>query len=171
MAGGETACGSGVRNASFVALGGGATLLYASTATDTSFMRLNSTPPGGAVYAGWQVGVAVPPLGTSLTGIHNPRGDLQKISFGNLSSYASCSPSSGGMFNCSDSNAFSATFYESTWSGGLVEPGSSGSALFLDNGHYLVGQLYGGSVDNSCSDAGSDVYGVVTSPTYGARAT
>jgi lysyl endopeptidase len=152
----STACDSGVRNPSFVALGGGATLLYASTTTDTSFMRLNSTPPGGAVHAGWQVG-SVPPLGTSLTGIHNPGGDLQKISFGNLTGYQTCGPPSAGEFSCSNSNGVSGTFYESTWSGGIAEPGSSGSAIFLDNGHYLVGQLYGGT--SSCAVTGADVYG------------
>jgi lysyl endopeptidase len=152
----STACDSNLRNPSFVALGGGATLLYASATTDTSFMRLNSTPPAGAVHAGWQVG-SILPLGTGLTGIHNPGGDLQKISFGSLTGYQTCSPPDAGQFSCSNSNGLSGTFYESTWSGGIAEPGSSGSGIFADNGHYLLGQLYGGT--SSCSDSGADVYG------------
>ncbi len=44
------------------------------------------------------------------------------------------------------------------WSQGLTEGGSSGSGLFLNNGHYLVGQLYGGS--SLCgSSSGPDFYG------------
>jgi lysyl endopeptidase len=145
-----------VPNPLTASLGGGATLLYASAVTDTSFLRLNSTPPAGAVYAGWQVG-SVPPLGTSVAGIHHPGGDLQKITFGNMSSYGTCAATSPGQFTCRAASSPLATFYEAAWSSGITEPGSSGSGVFLNSGHYLVGQLYGGT--SSCSNAGSDFYG------------
>jgi lysyl endopeptidase len=151
----STACDSGVPGAA-VTLGGGATLLYASDVTDTSFMRLNSTPPGGAVYAGWQVG-SIPALGASVTGIHHPGGDLQKISFGSLTSYDTCTPASAGQFTCRNASSVTGTFLEAAWSTGITEPGSSGSGIFLDNGHYLAGQLYGGT--SSCTSPGSDFYG------------
>jgi hypothetical protein len=44
------------------------------------------------------------------------------------------------------------------WSSGRTEAGSSGSGLFLNNGHYLLGQLYGGD-GTSCTDTGTDSYG------------
>jgi hypothetical protein len=72
----STACDSGTRGASQT-LTGGATLLYASAVTDTSLMRLNATPPGGAVYAGWTVG-AVPGIGASIAGIHHPSGACRR---------------------------------------------------------------------------------------------
>jgi V8-like Glu-specific endopeptidase len=150
-----TSCDSGTRGP-YQTRTGGAALLYASASTDTSFIRLNSTPPAGAGYAGWLVGSA-PATGAKVTGIHNPRGDLQKISFGNLDDYLVCTPATNHSFDCRHTPNSLSSFYSVTWREGLTEPGSSGSALFLDSGRYLVGQLYGG--EGSCTEAGSDVYG------------
>jgi hypothetical protein len=136
---------------------GGATLLYNTPNTDTSFVRLNNPPPAGALYAGWSVGTSNP-AGTQVTGIHHPRGDLQKISFGSIYSYFTCSPTGGDTFSCSNASTGSATFIGVTWSQGLTEPGSSGSGLFRNSGHYILGQLYGGS--SACgSSVGPDFYG------------
>jgi hypothetical protein len=150
----STACDSGVRGA-FSTRTGGATLMYGSSNTDTSFMRLNATPPAGVGYAGWQVGGAAP-TGAAVTGIHHPRGDLQKISFGTLRSYNTCSGDEEG-FSCRGASSAAATFYSVTWRTGITEPGSSGSALFLDSGRYLVGQLYGGS--GGCGESSTDYFG------------
>ena len=150
----STACNSGVRGA-YTSTTGGGTLLYATQVTDTSFMRLNTTPPGGAVYAGWiasSVGA-----GSAVTAIHHPAGDLQKISFGNIRSYWTCTPGTSTQFNCSSAPASASTFYATSWTQGITEGGSSGSAIFLDNGRYVVGQLYGGN--GSCTTPGNDFYG------------
>lgn len=48
-----SSCGSGVLSASAASLSSGATLLYTSRNTDTSFMRLSAAPPAGAGFAGW----------------------------------------------------------------------------------------------------------------------
>lgn len=151
----STACDSAVRGP-YQTRTGGATLLYASSSTDTSFIRLSSAPPAGAGYAGWVVG-NTPAPGTTVTGIHNPRGDLQKISFGNLDGYLACTPAANNMFDCRRTPNSLSSFYSVTWRQGITEPGSSGSALFLDSGRYLVGQLYGG--EGSCTERGADVYG------------
>jgi lysyl endopeptidase len=151
----STACNSGLRGA-YTTLAGGATLLYAAQITDTSFLRLNGTPPAGAGYVGWNVATA-PALGASVTGLHNPTGDLQKASFGSLSSYSVCTPTSDEQFSCRGTGSASSTFLTVSWRSGITEGGSSGSALFLDNGKYLVGQLYGG--DGSCGTASTDYYG------------
>lgn len=149
-------CDTGVRG-SFQTLFGGATLLYGTDNTDTALLRLNNAPPAGVGYAGWIVGS--PPGGSApMTGIHHPSGDLQKIAFGNFDSYWTCAPSSGNQFTCNGAGSAAATFFTVGWTNGLTEPGSSGSPVFLDNGHYLVGQLYGGN--DSCTAATNrDWYG------------
>jgi lysyl endopeptidase len=150
------ACNSGTAGISQT-LTGGATLLHASATTDTSFLKLNDTPPGGAAFAGWTVG-ATPALGTDIAGIHHPAGDLQKISFGDIDSYWTCAEGHGDRFSCSAASAAAATFYGVVWRSGVTEGGSSGSAIFDDAGQHVVGQLYGGS--SSCTTpTARDYYG------------
>lgn len=154
----STSCNSGVASSTFRVLPSGATLLYANTYTDTSFMRLNAPPPAGAVYAAW---TGLPALGTSVSGVHHPGGDLQKFSQGTLVDYEQCSePDQAGSFRCNSAPADSANNLSVRWSSGTTQGGSSGSGLFVTNGgtRYLVGQLRGGS--HSCSfRSGTDSYG------------
>ncbi|MGJ7489987.1 serine protease [Variovorax sp. ZT4R33] len=149
----SASCNSTQVNPAAVAMTSGATLLYAAAATDTSFMRLNSQPPAGAVFAGSS------PFGLGLYdqvyGVHHPHGDLQKYSVGTYLGTANCSTTS-----CISSNQSNAGFHSVTWSQGVTESGSSGSGLFqrLNGNDYLVGQLLGGS--SACSNPiGPDVYG------------
>lgn len=137
-----SSCNSGTLDSASRVVAGGASLLYASSETDTSFMRLNGAPPTGAVYAGWSLDL--PSKGTPVTGIHHPRGDLQKIGYGTISDYQSCvADGDGNGFSCVSRPTNTAAFLEVAFSSGNTEPGSSGSGLFL-NGGYLVGTLYGG---------------------------
>lgn len=150
-----TACGSGAVNPNYQRVQGGAQLLYASSATDTAFMRLNARP-ANAYFAGWDASVPQA-LNASVFGIHHPRGDLQKFSVGAVSAFASCtSPDSSGVFRCTLSSAGSGSYYRVGWTRGITEGGSSGSAIFNGN-QQVVGQLYGGS--SSCTGSGSSVYG------------
>lgn len=135
---------------------GGAVLLHTDRETDVSFLRLNADPPPGALYAGW---TAAEPLatGTPVVGIHHPSGELQKISFGRIDSYVSCRASSVDGLMCGTTFVPDAKFYSVSWNSGVTDAGSSGSGLFLDNGRYLVGQLFGGS--SSCeAKAAGDYY-------------
>ena len=84
----SSSCNSQTLSPEVQQLHGGASLLYASTDTDTFFMRLNNAPPPAAVFAGWSS--APPQLGQGLVGIHHPHGDLQKISRGVLDGFISC---------------------------------------------------------------------------------
>ena len=144
-------CNSRTLSASTTARTGGATLLYATASSDTSFLRLNEAPPAGAVFAAWNANPQA--AGGALVGIHHPRGDLQKISFGNLASLSTCTSLSGTNFTCSGT---SGNFYRVTWSQGTTEGGSSGSGIFA--GGALIGTLYGGSA--VCTNkASSDFYG------------
>ena len=136
-------------------LRGGATLLYTTVDPDTTLLRLNDHPPANAVFAGWD---ATPvPLEQSIVGMHHPAGDLQKISFGQVSTWLQCRPiQADGSFSCQSDSTASATYYGVRWSAGTTENGSSGSALF--HGGRLSGVLSGGS--GSCSsNSKTSVYG------------
>ncbi|MFY3383778.1 trypsin-like peptidase domain-containing protein [Paracidovorax sp. MALMAid1276] len=131
---------------------GGAALLYATDSTDTTLLRLNDAPPSGATFAGWDASTQT--AGTSVVGLHHPRGDLLKASFGSLNGQASCMSTGGSGFQCSGSTG---NYYRVTWSQGTTEGGSSGSALFK-GGTHVVGTLYGGSA--TCTNTTSpDFYG------------
>ena len=144
-------CNSGTLQSSTVRKTGGAQLLYASGNTDTAFMLLNDTPPGGTLFAGWSANTVA--AGTSVVGLHHPSGDLLKISFGAVNSQANCQPTTGSGFQCSGT---SGNYYRVSWSQGTTEGGSSGSVLF--QGGYVVGTLYGGSA--TCTNRSAyDYYG------------
>ena len=154
----SASCNTQTLDPTVTQLNGGATLLYASTATDTSFMRLNGIPPAAAVFAGWSA--SPPQLGQQLIGVHHPRGDLQKISRGALAGFLSCSVGLTETFACREAPASISTYLAAAWSLGTVESGSSGSGLFasINGSRYLVGQLKGGAA--SCQDpAGLNAYG------------
>jgi Protein of unknown function (DUF1566)/Divergent InlB B-repeat domain len=141
-----SSCNSASLSSSTKTLVGGAALLYANSLTDTSFMRLNSTPPAGAWYAAWTASLA--PLNTAVTSIHNPSGDLQKISFATITGYLKCPSTPGSSsYSCSSATSSSADHLKLVWNQGITEGGSSGSGLWLTSGssHYLIGQLHGGS--------------------------
>jgi hypothetical protein len=156
----SNSCNSGILDTNYRVLrSGGATLLYASAATDTSFMKLNGAPPPGTVYAAWSLDG--PAIGLPVGSVHHPEGDLQKFSQGSISSFANC----GGVdatdsFSCSIASASNASFMNAIWQSGTTEAGSSGAGLFSGNGssRYLIGQLYGGSA--SCTfPSGTSWYG------------
>lgn len=149
----SSACNSGTLSPSATSLTGGAALLYRASATDTSFMRLNSAPPPGVYFAGWSA--FQPTIGWAALGLHHPSGDLQKFSIGSTVGFSSCSDTP-----CSSSTPETATHLGVRWTAGTTETGSSGSGLFAtSNGNrYLIGQLYGGS--SSClNPSGADYYG------------
>lgn len=154
-----SACGSGALSASAQTRTGGATLLYTSNTTDTTFLRLSSTPPAGVSFNGWSSSLVA--QGSDVGGVHHPKGDLQKVSLGQALSFATCSASDGSSFNCSfNVSSDVGNYLQVSWSSGVTEGGSSGSALYLTSGgnHYLVGQLRGGV--SSCTNAtGSEFYG------------
>lgn len=155
----SSSCNSDTLGPGNKAVTGGATLLYQSKNTDTSFMRLNSSPPSGVWLSGW----AAAPLnvGVYAAGIHNPKGDLQKISFGNFNRYYNCTlPGSDGRISCNSASIENANHLGVTWNLGLTEGGSSGSGFWVTDKdqHYLVGQLHAGS--GSCTGSErQDVYG------------
>jgi lysyl endopeptidase len=156
-----SACGSGTLYSGSKTLTGGAALLYTSNSNDATFLRLNSSAPSGVTYSGWSP--TLPTVGTSIGGVHHPAGDLQKVSLGATTGYATCSRTAGSeTFSCAytTSSSSSTTHIRVGWNSGVTEGGSSGSGLFITSGgsKYLVGLLSGGA--STCSNpTANDVYG------------
>ncbi len=151
------ACSGTQLDSGAVTLGGGAQLLYTNAAQDTSFFKLNRPAPSGAAFAGWSTEFSLFNRAQPTVGLHNPAGDLQKVSKGSVVDFVRCTDTSCFRSGQGDANAV-----EVMWTSGVTEGGSSGSGLF--NTSRLIGQLYGGS--SSCSNPlGRDQYSLLA-PAY-----
>jgi hypothetical protein len=95
---------------------------------DYSLLELREVPPG-VTFAGWTP--AEHPISSLVTGIHHPRGDFRRISFG---ARAQSIPTRSRPDD---------KFYTIIWERGVTEGGSSGSPVFNDEG-LIVGMLSGG---------------------------
>lgn len=157
------ACNSRTLSSSTTKRVGGAALLYASSTTDTSFMRLNEAPPSGAVFAGWNASSSIVTTNSPIMGLHHPQGDLLKFSQGTITGYATCTaPQADGTFSCSSTTVSNGKFFTTNFTDGVVEGGSSGSALFTRDGKYVVGTLFGGTsacLADGSRKSGPDIYG------------
>jgi hypothetical protein len=123
-------------------LTGGAKLLSTGSSTDYTLLRLYQNLPSGTAFAGW---TDVPvDYGSEVVGIHHPQGDLKKISFGTAQGFLDCT--SGDQYTCSWGDG---GYIAVKWYSGVTERGSSGSALFDDQGH-VIGTLKGGA--SSCQE-------------------
>ncbi len=135
---------------------GGADFLVGSAAnggTDLSFLRLRNTPPPGVGQLGWST--MPEPTGADSICIHHPRGDFKRITFGNVTDSSAGDPFH--MDSCANHGRLTANYYQSTWTDGTTEPGSSGSPL-LNANQQIIGQLWGGSASCSLPDC-PDYYG------------
>jgi hypothetical protein len=133
----KASCGSEDARAS-VQLTGGAVLLATDDALDATLLRLNQSPPAGAVFAGWDT--SAPPLGESLTALHHANGEVTKVSHGTVV----------------DAPPYQR--FALAWTSGIVQGGSSGSGAFSRVGSDLL--MRGGlsSANASCSAPGSGYY-------------
>ncbi|MCQ4167325.1 trypsin-like serine peptidase [Tahibacter harae] len=127
-----TTCGGSTVSSAARTLTGGAYLRHNNNARDTALLELKTTPPAGAVYAGWN-SAAISATNTAIEGIHHPAGDVKKYSLGTVTLLSGNIDGKG-------------PFYRVRWNTGVTEGGSSGSGLFtVSNGSYqLRGGLYGG---------------------------
>ena len=133
---------------------GGATLLFTQGSTDTSFMRLNEAPPAGALFAGWTSGPVS--LNDTVASVHHPKGDLLKYARGGITGFYHCNVGTGATFSCTPGSSGDSSHYDTTYSQGLTEGGSSGSGLFKNA--QLVGVLSGGT--SSCTASAGGNYGM-----------
>ncbi len=110
--------------------------------SDFSLLRLNEAEYTGVYFAGWDRRTLT--IGTAVTGIHHPDGAYKRISYGTVRS--DFRPGQWGVD------------WDRTSNPGVTEVGSSGSAIFLDSNHCVVGQLWAGS--SACNNqTGRDFYG------------
>ena len=134
----------------------GATLRANNPDSDFMLLELFSSIPNDwdVTFAGWDRSDIDPEFNV---GIHHPRGDIMKISVDNTGAIKAPHAAT---------NSPVAQTWEITggskggWEVGVTEGGSSGSALFDQNGR-VIGQLYGGS--SGCTGIGDngrlDFYG------------
>lgn len=127
----------------------GSTLRASRRQNDFLLLEMDTIPNNYNVYYnGWDRKSAAP---ASSLSIHHPKGDIKKIAVENQVAQIYTSPyqwlrSDGTLLYTSPANhLFRVQFDAST-----VEVGSSGAALFDNNGR-IVGQLHGGNELGSCT--------------------
>jgi hypothetical protein len=107
---------------------------------DATLLRLNQIPDG-VTFSGWTADPVEPD--TRIVGVHHPRGDYKRVSFGVTR------PAT--RFSGINASRFIGAFWNA---GGLTEGGSSGSGLFLSDGR-LIGMLSHGpkfdTVEAACT--------------------
>ena len=148
----RVSCRSGGANPSEVQLAGGATSIFGSADLDAALVQLNQMPPPLATYIGWDASTMQP--NTTILAIHHPQGDVKKASFGTELGIVNT------PITVTDLETFPpGTFYEVSWQLGIVEPGSSGSALLsFDSatGKFLVRGTATAGSQFTCS-AGAEI--------------
>jgi len=128
-----------------IAVTSGAILLATSQKADSSLLKLRGAIPPGVGFAGW----SADPLrgGQQVYGLHHPGGGIPPSTVSFLRR-ATGSLSAAQFTNCAATGLVNG--YRVSWQTGLVEPGSSGSGLFLSQGG-LVGVLSCGPANLSCN--------------------
>ncbi len=134
-------CGGLVRT-DVVTVSGGAQLVFTNQFVDSTLLRLNSPPPAGTVFAGWNTSALT--VNSPIVSLSHPRGDLMKAAIGTMS--VPGTPS--GLIRLF---GYEQSMYGILFSRGIIEPGSSGSGLFtLSNGSLqLRGVLSSTTLRNS----------------------
>jgi hypothetical protein len=133
----------------------GTTLRAINEDSDVMLVEINSTIPSewDVTYAGWDRTDAVPSF---VVGIHHPQGDIMKICRDNSGVIKAPHSISGGP----TAQTWEITTAGGGWELGVTEGGSSGSALFDQDGR-IIGQLFGGAAFCSGTDDNGqlDFYG------------
>jgi len=119
----------------------GANFRAAWNTTDFALLELQDDVVGFSeiALAGWNR-QATPP-DANVASIHHPEGDIKKISFDDEDL---------------DEDGTGNLWLIDQWDDGLVEPGSSGGALFDEN-RKIIGQLRGGDLNIGCNGSGGSL--------------
>ena len=138
----EASACAGLVRSDVVTLSGGAQLVFTNQFVDSTLLRLNVSPPAGAVYAGWNASALA--VDSSIVSLSHPKGDLMKVAIGTLSVPGNTT----GLIRLA---GYQQSMYGILFSRGIIEGGSSGSGLFtLNNGSLqLRGVLSSSTLRNS----------------------
>ena len=115
-----SACGGTVRS-DVVNVSGGAQLVFTNQFVDSTLLRLNTSPPAGSVFAGWNASAL--PVNSAIVSLSHPQGDLMKAAFGTVS----VPGNETGLIRL---GGYQQQMYGILFSRGVIERGSSGSGLF-----------------------------------------
>jgi len=145
-------CGSTSVSPAARQVSGGATLVFTSHGPDSTLLQLKKDPPAGAVYAGWNAARLAE--GDAVVSISHPQGDVKKFALGEERPELQV-------------RNYPQQMYGVSFTRGVTEGGSSGSALFtLDGGSLQVRGVLSGSTFRSgstlsCSNAETEeaIYG------------
>jgi lysyl endopeptidase len=140
------------QNGSWNQTASGATRLATNTKSDFMLVNIDANLPSSwnLVWAGWNRSTTEVPQFT--VGIHHPAGDIMKVCRDDDSPTRE-------IFNF-NGDPSARMWRVGNWELGVTEQGSSGSALFDQNGR-IVGQLAGGTAAcaGTSNNGGFDIYG------------
>jgi hypothetical protein len=153
----NASCGGNGQEPSFQTQSG-ATFVAGDQGSDFTLVKTAQLPsPSFHLYqSGFDASTSTPQSGAV---VHHPEGDVTKISTYSTPAKTSTTSLCEGSIvaGLCLGSSHTITTWDITYSQGITEPGSSGSALYNQN-HRIVGQLSGGNT--SCSNSGGDdVYG------------
>ncbi len=137
--------------------------LWVAGDTGSDFTLIKTAQAPSASYnlylAGWNAGSSAPQSGGV---VHHPKGDVTKIATYNTTASSSNAQLCDGNLTAAGlcvGNTYTIKVWNISYSQGITEPGSSGSALY-DQNKRIVGQLSGGSSDcnGNVGNGQSDIY-------------
>jgi lysyl endopeptidase len=137
----------------------GATYVASDSGSDFALIKAAQPPSDtfNLYLPGWDAAAEVPQSGGV---VHHPMGDVSKISIYSQPASRQTVQLCNGVIPVGPvclGQTTTIMAWELSYSQGITEPGSSGSALY-NQAHQIVGQLSGGSTD--CANPGkTDVYG------------
>ena len=134
-----------------VQVAGGMQLMLANYNVDSSLLRMNGTPPAGAVYSGWSASRLA--NGAQVVSLSHPTGDTSRYALGSIVAEYRVVGHPQDMYGV-------------RFNRGIIQSGSSGSGLFtLTNGSLQMRAILSGSTVRagspmSCTNLGEDgLYG------------
>ncbi len=111
----NVACDDPSINPAWVQLSGGTVLVFTNSNVDSTLLRMNDAPPPGATYASWNR--ALLEDGASIVSLSHPRGDASRYALGHVTTEHRIVGHAQDMYGVA-------------YTRGIIEGGSSGSALF-----------------------------------------
>lgn len=144
--------GNATDNNTFLAgqvnVSGGMTLVFTNKMTDATLLRMNTAPPDGVSFSGWDASLL--PLNTPVVSVSHPGGAPSKWARGTIGTINAAGAATG--FPQIRLFGYPQDMYAVFFTEGIIEGGSSGSGIFTlsNNGSLLLrGVLSSSTLRNS----------------------